>query len=91
MQVRSAETMQTEPVPTVRGSGVAALESQAVPTATSQSAVRARIARRRPVARALVMSREQEYGYVREDMRRLLITAAVLLAGMLVVLFIIEG
>jgi hypothetical protein len=36
------------------------------------------------------LSREAEYAYIRSDLRRLLITAAGLLALMLVILFIVE-
>ena len=38
-----------------------------------------------------VLSREAEFAYIRSDMRRLLVTAAGLLALMLVILVVVEG
>jgi hypothetical protein len=48
------------------------------------------VSRRRPVVRPIVLSREQEYAYIRQDMRRLLIIASALFLLMLVLLVIIE-
>lgn len=68
-------------------------QAAAVPMATSASAVVATGARRghRISARALIMNREQEYRYIRDDLVRLLITAGVLLGLMLIILFVVEG
>ena len=38
----------------------------------------------------LTLSREQEYTFIREDMRRLLVTTGILLAVMLALLFVID-
>jgi hypothetical protein len=48
------------------------------------------VSRRRPVARVKVLSREDEYAYIRADMRRLIITASILLVVMIVLLFVLE-
>lgn len=47
-------------------------------------------ARRRPVARPMFISRAQEYAFIRADMRRLIITAALLFVVMIVLLFILD-
>jgi hypothetical protein len=46
--------------------------------------------RRRAVARPQLLTREQEYAYIREDMRRLIIIAGALLVLMIVLLFILD-
>jgi hypothetical protein len=48
------------------------------------------VSRRRPIARVKVLSRAEEYAYIRADMRRLIITASALLVVMIVLLFILE-
>jgi hypothetical protein len=72
-----------------------ASDSTAVPTANGRtgaiaSARAARTGSKRVVARPVLMTHEEEYRYVSEDMRRLIITAAILLVLMLVVLFVVE-
>lgn len=47
-------------------------------------------ARRRPVAKVFVISREQEYAFIRGDMRRLIIIASSLFVLMIVLLFIFD-
>jgi hypothetical protein len=42
------------------------------------------------MARPAVLTREQEYQYIRADMRRLIITAGSLLLLMVLLLFLIE-
>jgi hypothetical protein len=44
---------------------------------------------RAPVA-AAVLTREQEYGFIRSDLRRLLLTSAALTLVMILLLFVIE-
>jgi len=46
--------------------------------------------RRRPVARPIVLSRDEEYAYIKQDMRRLVIIASALFLLMLVLLVIID-
>jgi hypothetical protein len=41
--------------------------------------------------RAAVLTRDQEYAFIRNDLRRMLILAAVLIVGMIAVLFILES
>jgi hypothetical protein len=50
----------------------------------------AALSRRRPVARPKVLSREQEYAFIKADMRRLVITASALFVLMIVLLFILD-
>ena len=59
------------------------------PVAGRASAAR-RLGRPRAVARPIVLSREQEYAFIRADLRRLLITAAGLFLLMIVLLFLID-
>lgn len=50
----------------------------------------AAITRRRPIARPKVLSRTDEYAYIKADMRRLIITASILFVVMIVLLFILD-
>ncbi|MGH2559319.1 MAG: hypothetical protein ACRDJH_09660 [Thermomicrobiales bacterium] len=87
MEVRAAATKSREL------STDDATEALDVPTAiASAGAVLAAGSRRarRPSARAMVMKRDDEYRYIREDMVRLVLTASVLLVLMLTVLFVVE-
>ena len=43
-----------------------------------------------PVTRAIELTREQEFAYIRSDMRRLIIIAGALLALMLVLLILVS-
>jgi len=52
---------------------------------------RRRSALKRPVNRPIILTKEQEYAYIKADMRRLLITAGSLLAVMIVLLYVVEG
>jgi hypothetical protein len=45
----------------------------------------------RPVVRAVTLTREQEYGFIRTDLRRLVLLSAVLVVTMIVVLFVVES
>jgi len=47
--------------------------------------------RARAAARPVVLTREQEYRYIRADLNRLLVTAGSLLVVMIVLLFLIEA
>jgi len=46
--------------------------------------------RARPASRPIVLTREEEYRFIRSDLRRLLITSGVLLLLMMVLLVLIE-
>lgn len=54
------------------------------------AANRKRTGSARPVVTVRKLTREQEYGFIRADLRRLLITAGSLAAVMVVLLFVIE-
>jgi hypothetical protein len=43
------------------------------------------------VAKPVVLSREQEYRFIRSDLNRLLITAGTLLIAMILLLYIVEA
>jgi hypothetical protein len=94
MEVRAAETRYMpvanptnadEPVEAAAGAPVANGRTGAIASARA-----ARTGARRVVARPTLMTHEEEYRYISEDMRRLIITAAILLVLMLVVLFVVE-
>jgi hypothetical protein len=61
-----------------------------VATAEPQRGVLPARTRGRTAPKVYALSREQEYAYIREDMRRLLIIAAILLVLMIALLFMIE-
>jgi hypothetical protein len=88
MEVRAAATRSRTAAPTETFD-----VPSAAPAVASAGAVLAAGSRRsrRPSARSLVMNREQEYAYIREDLIRLVITASILLVLMLTVLFVVES
>jgi hypothetical protein len=97
MDVRAAETRYL-PVaaPVDSDESTATADAAALPvvngrTGAIASARAARTGSKRVIARPTLMTHEEEYRFIAEDMRRLIITAAILLALMLVVLFIVEG
>jgi len=51
--------------------------------------------RRRPetkqALRSITLSRDQEYGFIRSDLRRLLLLSGILVVAMIVALFVIES
>ena len=59
------------------------------PVATRPAPAGAR-SRQRAMARPIVLTREEEYRYIRGDLHRLLITAAALLLLMLALLLVID-
>lgn len=48
------------------------------------------LSRRRPIARPKVLSRSDEYAYIKADMRRLIVTASILFVVMIILLFILD-
>lgn len=86
MAVRQAESS----VPAPLDMSVALSEEALAPADESAPAVaRTRTARRQAQAPAYVLPRATEYAYIHADLRRLLITAAILLALMFGLLFVI--
>ncbi len=65
------------------------------PLAPPTNAPGAARARRRQetkgAVRAVALTRDQEYGFIRSDLRRLLILSAILVVGMIVVLIALES
>jgi hypothetical protein len=87
-QVRMAETNAPTPVDMT-----VALDQEALVETSSTAPVQARRrANRRQTTQIVsyVLPREVEYAYIRSDLRRLIITAAALLALMLALLFILK-
>jgi hypothetical protein len=87
-QVRMAETNAPAPLDMA-----VVLDQEALVEAPATAPVQAsRRANRRQATQQVsyVLPREVEYGYIRADLRRLIITAAALLALMLVLLFFLD-
>ena len=59
------------------------------PAATARTIRESRGRQPRPMARPIVLSREEEYRYIRSDLRRLVFTAGSLLAVMIVLLVVL--
>lgn len=98
MRVRAAQTVPRE-LHHEQPAGAATIAADAPPTLTTPAAkARAERTARRPsaiksrvVAHPFVLSKHQEYAFIRADLIRLLITMGVIFAVMLVLLYIIEG
>jgi hypothetical protein len=87
-QVRLAETNTPAPLDMA-----VALDQEAIVESSSTAPMQAsRRANRRQATQVVsyVLPREVEYGYIRADLRRLIITAGALLALMIALLFILE-
>lgn len=86
MEVRAAETRTPDVEP------VAVSEYVDVGGAAPADSLprRAATAGRRVIARPMVLTKEQEYRFIRSDLRRLGITAVALFVLMIVLLFIVE-
>jgi hypothetical protein len=56
----------------------------------TRTATTAVLRQRRPVARPRVLTRAQEYAFIKADMRRLIIIASSLFVLMIVLLFILD-
>jgi hypothetical protein len=81
MEVRAAETVR----PAVRDGA-----DLAVPVESAAGARAGAISRRRPIAKPIVLTKEEEYRYIRADLRRLGLTAGSLFVLMIVLLLIID-
>lgn len=62
-----------------------------VPTRSERVTRKAATVKSRVVAHPFVLSKQQEYAFIRADLIRLLTTMAILFVVMLVLLYIIEG
>jgi hypothetical protein len=74
----------------LRAAEIRAAESTAVAATPTPTATVARPGRGRTTARVIGLSRAAEMRYQRNDLRRLLYTAAVLFVLMIVLLFILD-
>lgn len=83
MEIRSAATVVEQHD---GGTGAAFIETT-TETPRRGSGVKAV---KRPVAKPVLLTRAQEYAYVRSDLRRLVVTAGSLFAIMIVLLFLVE-
>lgn len=101
MQVRTAVTPDVEApiapaavevIPTVDepSSPRSARSRRTEPSSAAVSERRAGRARTRAAARPVALSRAEEYGFIRSDLRRLLLTASLLGAIMIALLFVLE-
>ncbi len=87
MEVRAAETLAPE---TDDVSAPEFVEAGGAAGATVQPR-RAASMSRRVIARPIVLSKEQEYRFIRSDLHRLGITAGLLFVMMIVLLFVVEA
>lgn len=79
---------------TITGTGVVEVPRPVIADRPTGAVATARTRRRRetgPAARVNTLTREQEYGFIRMDLRRLLLLSAALIVVMVVVLFAIES
>jgi hypothetical protein len=84
MEIRAAETVSEVDVPVI-----APLDPTAPPV--PGAAVRRAVATsKRTIARPVALSKAQEFRFIREDLQRLLITAAALFVIMIVLLFVVD-
>ena len=87
MEVRAAETLAPEPGALV---AMDAVSAGSAATATAQPRHAASMTRR-VIARPIVLTKEQEYRFIRIDLHRLGITAGLLFVMMIVLLFVVES
>lgn len=95
MEIRRTSTLTTAAMPDVltpEATPKMAGTAPSVSSATPVSSVRSRRRRdNRPVVRAVTLTRDQEYSFIRTDLRRLVLLSAVLVVIMIVVLFVVEA
>ena len=87
MEVRRAETLAPEPEDLTAS---AAADGTGVVAATMRTRTAASMSRR-VIARPVALTKQQEYAFIRTDLRRLAITAGLLFVMMVVLLFIVEA
>lgn len=84
MEIRNASTL--------TGTAAAPPEPAAPRMAGAPSTARTRRRRETKQAlRSITLTRDQEYGFIRSDLRRLLLLSGVLVVAMIVALFVIES
>jgi len=83
MEVRAAETARSSVPGAEHDDDFVEVETIAGPRTAG-------IARRRPVAKPIVLTKEEEYRYIRADLRRLALTAGGLFVLMMALLFIVD-
>jgi len=88
MERRAAESRVVAPPATAPSEATAPTVDQRPPTATRVRGTSQ--PRPRATARPIVLTRDQEYRFIRADMNRLLVTAGSLLLLMIALLFLIE-
>lgn len=89
MEVRAAETRIAAPIaPTeVEVASVEGLPRRSVAAPRGRTTG----ARVRAVARPIALTRQEEYRFIRNDMRRMIVTASGLIVLMIALLFLFEG
>jgi hypothetical protein len=87
MEVRAAETLN----PAAPGAVTAADALDREPTGYAAAPSRRTVASsRRPIARPIALTKEQEYRFIRADMRRLGVSAAALFVFMIALLIVVD-
>lgn len=79
--------MEARAVVTVPEASASSVEPE---TAVVASGGAAALTRRRPVVRARVLTRSEEYAYIKDDMRRLIITGSILFVVMIGLLLVLD-
>lgn len=80
------EPVAAEAAPTLTTPAAVGRRRAQLPGRSAATAVKSRV-----VAHPFVLSKQQEYAFIRADLYRLLITMGIIFAVMLVLLYIIEG
>lgn len=86
MEIRTSESVAINAATAAR----TVREREVDPSGTAPLSRRAVAATRRVIARPVVLTREQEYRFIRTDLRRLVLTSGVLFVFMIILLFIVE-
>lgn len=86
MEIRRASTMASVANPETLAPDATPRMAGSVPDIRSR-----RRRDNRPLVRAATLTRDQEYGFIRSDLRRLLLLSGVLVVAMIIVLFVVES
>lgn len=90
LEARAANTLAPRSVASDHEATAASAPAIVPSTVTATRPRRETVSRRRLEARPLAIPREQEYRFIRADLRRLLATASVLLVVMLLLLLLVD-